>query len=264
MVISGDHGAPGFPHGKCNLYSFGTGVCLSVTGPGVVGGRVVDDMVSLIDLAPTFLEAAHIKPPESMTDRSLWPLLHSKNQVLLTRHETVYLQAVNDMLKVHGLISLPTHNVQSVLDHVLIMNFRPDRWPLGDPYHLEEGPEPTQQELETNTRLTLSDEDAGPTKAWLVQSRKKILGRCSSSRFTESDRISNSFISTQDLFSEMHNLAGQEQYAAVEELTKTLQMRCDVQVIQDLSEKASSMRHSMAGPLKKISRLEKSKKAIKL
>ncbi|MEO2040909.1 MAG: sulfatase-like hydrolase/transferase, partial [Pirellulales bacterium] len=58
IVISGDHGAPGFPHGKCNLYSFGTGVCLSITGPGVVGGRVVDDMVSLIDLAPTFLEAA--------------------------------------------------------------------------------------------------------------------------------------------------------------------------------------------------------------
>ena len=78
IVISGDHGAPGFPHGKCNLYSFGTGVCLSVTGPGVVGGRVVDDMVSLIDLAPTFLEAARIKPPESMTGRSLWPLLRSK------------------------------------------------------------------------------------------------------------------------------------------------------------------------------------------
>src|SRR5690606_23006107 len=43
VVISGDHGAPGFPHGKCNLYGFGTNVCLSVTGPGVKGGRVVDD-----------------------------------------------------------------------------------------------------------------------------------------------------------------------------------------------------------------------------
>ena len=39
IVISGDHGAPGFPHGKCNLYDFGTGVCLSITGPGVTGGR---------------------------------------------------------------------------------------------------------------------------------------------------------------------------------------------------------------------------------
>jgi arylsulfatase A-like enzyme len=46
VVISGDHGPPGFPHGKCNLYGFGTGVCLSITGPGVRGGRVVDDLTS--------------------------------------------------------------------------------------------------------------------------------------------------------------------------------------------------------------------------
>lgn len=58
VVASGDHGPPGFPHGKCTLYGFGTGVCLSITGPGVTGGRVVDDMTSLTDLAPTFLEAA--------------------------------------------------------------------------------------------------------------------------------------------------------------------------------------------------------------
>jgi N-sulfoglucosamine sulfohydrolase len=29
VVISGDHGAPGFTHGKCNLYDFGTGVALA-------------------------------------------------------------------------------------------------------------------------------------------------------------------------------------------------------------------------------------------
>jgi len=37
----------GFPHGKCNLYGFGTGVSLAISGPGVVGGRVVDDFVNL-------------------------------------------------------------------------------------------------------------------------------------------------------------------------------------------------------------------------
>src|SRR5436190_10142129 len=45
VAISGDHGAPGFPHGKCNLYDFGTRVSLAMAGPGVVGGRVVDDFV---------------------------------------------------------------------------------------------------------------------------------------------------------------------------------------------------------------------------
>ena len=78
IAISGDHGAPGFPHGKCNLYGFGTGVSLAISGPGVEGGRVVDDFVCLPDLAPTFLEAGKVSIPEVMTARSLWPVLKSK------------------------------------------------------------------------------------------------------------------------------------------------------------------------------------------
>ena len=70
IVISGDHGIPGFPHGKCNLYDFGTGVCLAIAGPGVRGGRVVDDFVNLTDLAPTFLETGGLAVPEVMTGRA--------------------------------------------------------------------------------------------------------------------------------------------------------------------------------------------------
>lgn len=71
VVVSGDHGAPGFPHGKCNLYDFGTSVSLAVRWGGAKGGRVVDDLVSLPDLAPTFLELSGTKVPERMTARSL-------------------------------------------------------------------------------------------------------------------------------------------------------------------------------------------------
>ena len=56
VVISGDHGAPGFPGGKCNLYDFGTQVPLIISLPGQTVPRVVDDFVNLMDLAPTFLE----------------------------------------------------------------------------------------------------------------------------------------------------------------------------------------------------------------
>ena len=38
IAVSGDHGPPGFPHGKCNLYDFGTHVSLAISGPGVQGG----------------------------------------------------------------------------------------------------------------------------------------------------------------------------------------------------------------------------------
>ena len=71
VVVSGDHGAPGFPHGKCNLYDFGASVSLAVRWGGARGGRVVDDLVSLTDLAPTFLELGGVAVPAEMTGRSL-------------------------------------------------------------------------------------------------------------------------------------------------------------------------------------------------
>ncbi|HAV63967.1 MAG TPA: sulfatase, partial [Verrucomicrobiales bacterium] len=75
LVVSGDHGAPGFPHGKCNLYDFGTGVSLAIRGAGTKGGRVLDDFVNLMDLAPTFLELAGLPPGPEMTGRSFLDVL---------------------------------------------------------------------------------------------------------------------------------------------------------------------------------------------
>ena len=85
VVISGDHGAPGFPGGKCNLYDFGVQVPLAIWWPGQPGGRVVDDFVNLMDLAPTFLEIGGVKRPEVMTGKSLVPVLKSKKQGLVDK-----------------------------------------------------------------------------------------------------------------------------------------------------------------------------------
>ncbi|MGB0654451.1 MAG: sulfatase family protein [Pirellulales bacterium] len=255
IVISGDHGAPGFPHGKCNLYSFGTGVCLSVTGPGVVGGRVVDDMVSLIDLAPTFLEAARIKPPESMTGRSLWPLLRSKKSGCIDpTRDCVFTGRERHVENARSDFTPYPQRAIRTQDHVLIMNFRPDRWPLGDPYRLEEGSEPTQQELETNTRVTLPDEDAGPTKAWLVRSRKKDSWKNIFNKVYGKRMPIELFDLDQDPY-EMHNLAGERTHA---ELVKKLTSR----LLSELSETGDPRLINdgefyetppMAGPLKEES-----------
>src|SRR5262245_7987431 len=79
IVISGDHGMPGVTNGKCNLYDFGTGVTLVARWPnGIKGrGRVVDDLVSLPDLAPTFLEAAGVPIPAGVNARSLMNVLRA-------------------------------------------------------------------------------------------------------------------------------------------------------------------------------------------
>jgi len=172
VVISGDHGAPGFPHGKCNLYDFGTGVCLAIAGPGVRGGRVVDDFVNLTDLAPTFLEAGGVAVPEVMTGRSLWPVLQSERQGLVDPQRTFVVTGRERHVEMAraGHLPYPQRAIRTA-DHLLIINFRPDRYPLGDPYNLEGPNPPTVEELTEITFVTLPDDDAGPTKAWLVTRR---------------------------------------------------------------------------------------------
>ena len=173
IAVSGDHGAPGFPHGKCNLYGFGTGVSLIVAGAGVQGGRVVDDMVTLPDLAPTFLEAGGVKPPAVMTGRSLWNVLKSDRQGQVDPTRT-WVVAGRER---HVEVARPDYSPypQRALrtqEHVLIVNFKPDRWPLGNPYRLDAADEPTFDEIAQTTFVTLPDDDAGPTKAWFVGARK--------------------------------------------------------------------------------------------
>ena len=175
IAISGDHGAPGFPYGKCNLYDFGTGVPLAIAGPGVNGSRVVDDLTSLTDIAPTFLDAAGLEIPEVMTGQSLWPILESEKSGLIDENRTrVFTGRERHVDNARADFKPYPQRCLRTRDFALIINFRPDRWPMGDPYRLGRGePTPSTEELEGNTRVTLPDEDAGPTKAWLVTARKQ-------------------------------------------------------------------------------------------
>ena len=172
IVVSGDHGAPGFPHGKCNLYGFGTSVSLAISGPGVQGGRVVDDFVNLMDLAPTFLEAAGLDTPKVMTGKSLWPTLKVKKSGLVDPDRTYVITGRERHVEIARADYSPyPQRAIRTLDHVLIINFKPERWPLGDPYGLSDVSPPSAKEIATITRATHPDEDAGPTKAWLVGER---------------------------------------------------------------------------------------------
>jgi len=58
VVVTSDNGMP-FPRAKANLYEYGTHAPLAICWPArVKGGRVVNDLISFVDFAPTFLEAA--------------------------------------------------------------------------------------------------------------------------------------------------------------------------------------------------------------
>ena len=73
VIVTSDNGMP-FPRAKANVYDAGARVPLAIRWPGVVKpGTAIDSFVSLTDLAPTLLESAGLKPPETMTGRSLLP-----------------------------------------------------------------------------------------------------------------------------------------------------------------------------------------------
>jgi arylsulfatase A-like enzyme len=223
IAVSGDHGAPGFPHGKCNLYGFGTGVSLILSGPGVRGGRVVDDMVSLPDLAPTFLEAGNVKPPAVMTGRSLWNVLQSDRQGLVDPARTWVVAGRERHVEIARPDFTPyPQRALRTLDHVLIVNFKPERWPLGNPYRLDGKDEPTFDEVAKTTFVTLPDDDAGPTKAWFVGARKSPEWSAQFEKFYGRRPMFELYDLRKDP-DEMNNVAEDPAYAAVrKEMTERL------------------------------------------
>jgi N-sulfoglucosamine sulfohydrolase len=78
VIFTSDNGLP-FPGAKGTLYDPGMHVPLLARWPGVIEpGRTSDHLISLIDLPPTWLDAAGITVPEIMEGRSFLPLLQGK------------------------------------------------------------------------------------------------------------------------------------------------------------------------------------------
>jgi arylsulfatase A-like enzyme len=75
VICTTDHGPP-FPVMKCNLTDHGTGVLLIMRGPNeFAGGRVIDTMVSHLDLYPTICAMAGVPEPEWLQGHSMLPLI---------------------------------------------------------------------------------------------------------------------------------------------------------------------------------------------
>jgi N-sulfoglucosamine sulfohydrolase len=154
IVMTGDNGWP-FPRGKTNLYDYGVRQPMAVRWPArVKGGRTVDDFLSLSDLAPTFLEAAGLKPLPEMTARSFLDILTSEKS---GRVDPVRDRVVVGRERHHGgarpgCLGYPMRAMRTS-DYLYIRNFIPDRWPAGDP-------------------PGYADCDGGPTKTYMIDRRE--------------------------------------------------------------------------------------------
>jgi uncharacterized sulfatase len=155
VVVTADNGMS-FPASKATLYEYGIHLPLAVCwADRMKGGRTLGEVVGFSSFAPTFLEAAGVAVPEAMNGRSLLPLLDGRRAeqtdafALSGRERHSHARFDN--------LGYPTRALRT-RDYLYIRNFKPDRWPAGDPE-------------------IFADIDAGPSKDFVVNNRERAEGR---------------------------------------------------------------------------------------
>jgi N-sulfoglucosamine sulfohydrolase len=160
VVMAGDNGLP-FPRCKVELYDTGTKVPLAIAwGDAIAGARVVHDFVNLAELGPTFLEAAGLKPFDTMTAPSLMNLLMSgrQGQVDVRRDKAFTGRDFHDFDCRADDTGYPMRALRTA-DFLYIRNYEPGRWPAGDPVEFRA------------ERGLYGEVDPSPTKTYMIDHR---------------------------------------------------------------------------------------------
>lgn len=87
VICTTDHGIA-YPRMKCNLTDHGMGVMLVLRGPGGFhGGKIIDGMVSHLDIFPTLCELLNLKCPAWLQGQSIMPLVRGEVEEI---HDAVF------------------------------------------------------------------------------------------------------------------------------------------------------------------------------
>lgn len=158
IIVTGDNGMS-FPAAKANLMEYGTHVPLAICWMDrIMPGRYSDDLISMIDLAPTMLEIAGIEKKPEMTGKSFSKILFSgkngivdpgRNFILTGRERHSHARPDN--------LGYPARAIRTS-NYLFIMNMKPDRWPAGDPVPADSPLWPGYHDI-----------DNGPTKSFLIE-----------------------------------------------------------------------------------------------
>ncbi len=175
IVVTGDNGLP-FPRCKSNLYDLGTNVPLAIRwGDQVKGGRVLEDFVSLCDIAPTILEAAGLTPGEEMTGRSILGSLLSARSGQVDPKRDHVLTGKERHTEAQPAPSRGGYPMRAIRtpDFLYIRNFKPERYPAG-----LEGRAGSDSDVAIDVKVhrklpfwPFMDIDRSPTKQYMMDHR---------------------------------------------------------------------------------------------
>ncbi len=159
VVVTADNGMP-FPRIKGQEYEMSNHLPLAIMWPkGIKNpGREIQDYVSFIDYAPTFLEIA--KVPLSATGmaapsgRSLTDIFNSEKsgQVIAARDHVLIGKERHDTGRPNDL----GYPIRGIVKNgmLYLKNYEIDRWPVGDPI------------------TGYLNTDGSPTKTWILDARR--------------------------------------------------------------------------------------------
>jgi N-sulfoglucosamine sulfohydrolase len=142
VIVTSDNGMA-FPRAKANLYEYGFRMPLAIRwGAAVPGRRQVDDLIGFVDLTATILDVSGVDAGRlayPLSGRSLLDLLRSNRsgQVDPTR-TAAYAGRERHSSSRYNNWTYPQRALRTP-DYLYIRNFRPDRWPAGDPVVLRDG-----------------------------------------------------------------------------------------------------------------------------
>tara|TARA_B100000700_G_C15061524_1_gene866252 strand:+ start:139 stop:1677 length:1539 start_codon:yes stop_codon:yes gene_type:complete len=132
IVVTSDNGMA-FPRAKANCYEYGVHVPMAIRwGEQIEAGQQLNTLVSFVDLAPTFLDAAGVEIPGEMTGQSLLRLCGAGVGNAWRPRSAVFSARERHSSSRYMNWTYP-QRVMRTNQYLLIRNFRPDRWPAGDP-----------------------------------------------------------------------------------------------------------------------------------
>jgi len=177
VIVTSDNGMP-FPRAKANCYEYGVHVPLAVSYPaGFPGKRIVDDLVSFVDLAPTILEMTGTKPDGMMTmyGRSISNILKSeKSGIVDETRKFVFAGRERHSSSRWNNLGYPQRAIRSQR-YLLVWNIKPNLWPAGDPraINTETGELRPMYGIDEqgihHSDWAFTDVDACPSKSFLIE-----------------------------------------------------------------------------------------------
>jgi uncharacterized sulfatase len=132
IIVTSDNGIP-FPRAKGNAYDAGVHVPMALRwGDRIPAGRVLDDLISHIDLAPTLVEIAGLQPYAEMEGRSFMDLIldQGSGKGKPFRESLFYGRERATSARPDN-VGYPARTIRTQ-QFELVWNMKPDRYPAGD------------------------------------------------------------------------------------------------------------------------------------